>query len=297
MSIIDFDLDGWPDLFLPTDGDRPTELFRGLGLVGDRPGFEDVARAAGADLVMRAMGMDATDLNEDRRPDFCISDTGPPRCLSSLGSGEFIESGLALGIQESPDSDDPVVGWGIDFADLDNDGYVDLVQASGPANEDLDDVGPESALLHPDRWWQGGEDGFTDVSAAIGLADTDNHLSVVSADLDGNGALDVVLAGPHERPHLLMSACTAGHWLELDLGGPPGNPRALGAIVTATAGDRSWTQEVRIAIGPGQQPARLHFGLGEAEAVDLDVRWPDGTSSSVEDLAADGLYRWAWAAD
>ncbi len=295
-SISDFDRDGWPDLLLPTDGSRPSELFQGLGVEDGLPTFADVAPATGADLIMRAMGLDAADLNEDGRPDYCISDTGPPRCLVSLCTDSLVESALAMGISDSPDSDDPVVGWGIDFADLDNDGWVDLVQASGPANEDIEDGGPAPSMVQPDRWWAGSEDGFTDVSAAIGLDDADNHLSVVSADLNGDGALDVVLAGPHEVPHLLMGECTAGSWLELDLVGPAGNARGLGAVVVASSPNLTWTQDVHSAVGPGQQPARLHFGLGELDAVDLEVTWPDGSVSRASELATNRVYSWSWVA-
>ena len=87
--------------------------------------------SSGADLEMAAMGLDSADLNADGQLDYCITDVGRPLCLVSQGDGLYAEGGASLGVY--PDGVGgagaflSTVGWSLDFADLDNDGWMDLM--------------------------------------------------------------------------------------------------------------------------------------------------------------------------
>jgi len=79
------------------------------------------------------------------------------------------------------------------------------------------------------------------------------------------------------------------HWLRVRLRGRAGNRDALGARVRVVTGDL--VQVAEIHSGRGYQShfgSCPHFGLGSRPRVDrIEVRWPDGTTAVVEDVAAD----------
>src|SRR5262249_42639698 len=89
-----------------------------------------------------------------------------------------------------------------------------------------------------------------------------------------------------------QSAATA-HWLEFELVGAKRNRDAIGAHVTVELDGRTLRDSVRAGEGYlAQSSKRLHFGLGDAErAKHVEVRWPDGSKQSFDDLAADERYR------
>ena len=282
----DFDQDGQTDILIPADGEVPTVLYR-VRSAGGEVGVEDVARDLSADIVLSAMGLDSADLNGDGRLDYCMTDIGPPRCLVSMfpdpASG-FVESTGALGFLD----EGPNAGWGIELADLDNDGFLDSVQASGPAEVEEDD-----ALSYRDRLWMGDADGrFVERSEESGVNELANHLGAVAADMDGDGALDILLTGPGSAPSLHLNRCTEGSFLEVELDGPAGNPSGIGAVITVRAGDRTATREVQGNRGPMQGPAMRHFGLGPVGIVDrVEVLWPGGSRSTLQGVDANQRLR------
>ncbi|MCP4793941.1 MAG: CRTAC1 family protein, partial [Actinomycetia bacterium] len=154
------------------------------------------------------------------------------------------------------------------------------VQAGGP---DLDTY--EAGLGIPDMVWRGSAEGFDDRTAELGFGDTDNHVGLATADLDGDGFLDVVLAGPGTTPDLWMNHCSEAAWTRIDLVGPALNREGYGARVEVTAGGTTRLRELTASRGPGQGPSEVHLGLGDAETIDrLVVTWPDGLVFKIEDV-------------
>jgi hypothetical protein len=115
----------------------------------------------------------------------------------------------------------------------------------------------------------------------------------VFADFDNDGDVDVLVNNMHDTPDLFrLDGSGERRWISLKLVGKPSNRNAIGALVRlATAGDEQ-RQEVR---GGGsyysQNDFRLHFGLGEARAVErVVVRWPNGLEESWTSLAIGRLH-------
>jgi enediyne biosynthesis protein E4 len=73
--------------------------------------------------------------------------------------------------------------------------------------------------------------------------------------------------------------------------GTPPNTDAIGAIVTAYAGDVEQTRIVQSGTSYiSQNDMRQHFGLGSAAQVDeLEVLWPDGTTTTMSDVKANQI--------
>lgn len=238
----------------------------------------DVSAEVGVDVQMSAMGFDSADLNADGRLDYCLSDIGNPVCLLSEGSDGYIDGTTALGLS------DPAVGWGLVLGDLDNDGFVELLQASGPSDEE--DSSSRETRPQPNRGWRGTPGGrFTPLGERVAFNSMDNDLGIVAVDLDEDGALDVVLAGPGAAPKLWMNR-EGGAWLEVTVLGLAGSPESFGAQVSLRFDDRVATREITSIRGPNQGAARVHFGLGEVTEVEfVEVRWPDGSSVELEGVA------------
>jgi len=289
-TFTDRDRDGDADLFVVSDSGPASAFWRNDGpdLEG-APRLVDDAPELDADLVMAAMGIDSWDFNEDGLLDYCISDVGPPRCIQSEADGGYVQISKSLQLEpaEPISSRWPTVGWSIDLADLDNDGLIDLAQASGPEHGSY----AAGIVEFPDLLWRGRADGtFEDVTDVAGFGDLASHSGLATADVDGNGWLDIVVVGPGVRPHLWMNRCGEASWLEVELEGAAPNTTAIGAVVEVEVDGRVQVREVMSLRGPGQSPSRLHFGLGEAEYVDrLRIDWPDGSVSEAEGVPANRL--------
>ncbi|MCP4809570.1 MAG: VCBS repeat-containing protein, partial [Proteobacteria bacterium] len=162
-TLSDIDRDGDADILLLKDQGSGSGLFRNDGVDGSGvPVLVDAAAELGWDVYWNAMGMDSSDLNQDGLLDWCVSDNGPPVCLFSSPNGWF-EAGAAHGlVPEQPVGALGSLGWSIEFVDLDNDGHVEIFQASG-VSDDLTD-------RFPDLLFKGGPDAqFEDVSEEWGV--------------------------------------------------------------------------------------------------------------------------------
>jgi enediyne biosynthesis protein E4 len=285
-TISDYDGDGDPDVIILMDQGARSGVFRNDGVGADGlPEWLDVAADIGFDRAFNAMGMDSIDLNDDGVLDWCISDNGAPVCLFSDGATYF-EGGAASGlVPDEPAGSVGTVGWTIDFADFDNDGWAEMFQTSGTSDEE--------AAAFPDLLFQGLPGGmFEDVSAEWGVDSREDNYAAAPADFDGDGFLDLVVAGPGLPPLLHMTRCGDEDWVELDLAGPPGNAEGFGARVEVAVGDRTIVRELYAQRAAGQAPSRVHVGLGEGgESVGVKVAWSDGVVSEVGPLEPSARYQ------
>ncbi len=297
----DLDDDGWEDLYVAADyGSDHLFHNRGDGT------FADVTeRAIGFD-TRKGMNVDVADYDGDGRLDVFvtnITDDYMRECnmlWHNGGDGTFVDVSRETG---TCDSD---WGWGGKFADLDNDGWLDLYTVNGLRSAGPQDYIPlllERTILVPgvdftdlrsypaigDRSWSGyqrqrlfhnlGDGTFREAAAEAGLDNDLDGRGVAIADLDRDGRLDIVQTNARQ-PSLLFHNVggAARHWVELELVGGPSNRDAVGARVTLTAGGRRRVREVDGGNGyAAQSSRRLHFGLGAVDRVDaVEVRWPDG---------------------
>ncbi|MBM4366578.1 MAG: CRTAC1 family protein [Deltaproteobacteria bacterium] len=278
MRITDRDLDGDLDLLAPADRQYVASFWRNDG--NDADGLavlEDDGFDIGFYTRISGMGIDTADLNDDGLPDYCITDTRRPACFFSDGAGGFYEGAANLALyQASPETQNrDISGWALHFADFDNDGLPDAFQASGAPVR----FG-EELYMFPDQYdvlWEGRDDGsFFDVGTGNVVASVHEHYGASPVDLDGDGALELLVGGLDEPLHVYQNRCTSGRWVEIDVAGPHSG---LGARVTVWAGDRVHRREIAALAGPGQAPARVHVGLGDVDTVDIEVTWPGGASA------------------
>ena len=282
----DLDADGNEDLYIVNDfGNR---VFPNILLLGDGAGgLTEADPATGIVLGIDAMGLAVGDLTGDGLPDLAISDWGALHLMLSLEPGVWYDSALACGV--TPAHADQVVGWAMEFADLDNDTDLDLVATFGPSPQELADATKyENPDFQPDGLWLNDGGAFTESSVAWGMDITTNNRGLVIADLNGDGWPDTLRRGILDDDTLIHhSRCGAAAWLGVRLEGIGENPAGIGARIEAWSGDVRqvrWIRSGSTGLASGG-PLVAHFGLGEADVLDrLDVFWPSGTTSSFTDI-------------
>ena len=184
------------------------------------------------------------------------------------------------------------LGWGIEFVDLDQDGWEDLFVAEGHVypQVDLKDLG--TTFRQQNSLYRNLRNGtFEPIQdrAGPGLAPVKASRALVPVDLDDDGDLDLLLTSLNDSPDLLRNDGAKGHWLEVRLTGKRSNRDGIGARVTLEAGGARQIREIRATLGLTSSTLPIaHFGLGPAERVErLEVRWPSGSVTERKGIEAD----------
>ncbi len=234
------------DLFRQTGDGRLVNATRASGLQGEFWMLPTGAAAGDVD------GDGARDVLVMARPGF-----SPSRLYRNVG-GRFRDVTSELGL----DALAAFIHRG-ELADLDLDGDLDLaliLWGTGSSSEGL----PVRLLLND------GQGHFTDITAQSGVKLT--ALDLLVEDFDGDGDLDLYLVRQGESNRLMINEAPARGWLKVRLEAAPPNRTALGATVKVygPGGALLGMRETR-----WRKPV-AHFGLGEAQAVTVEVRFPSG---------------------
>jgi ASPIC and UnbV/FG-GAP-like repeat len=274
--------DGRPDLYVANDLD-PNRLY--LNEPGGPLGFHFVEVGSKWGVADRGagMGIAAQDYSADGRGDLFVTDSrgqGQAAFRSTGGASLANASKVfarAIGTNGT--------GWGDSWIDLANDGRLDLVLANGaiPVTSLKKDAGPIKVLEN----MGGGR--FADASKAVGLdpGPLVNGRGLAAADYDNDGRVDIAVNSIGGKLILLHNTGSSGHWLEVSLA-----TFAPGAVVTAVLPDG---QRVVREIQAGSsylssEDPRAHFGLGTTIRLkELDVRWPGGKTTRLQNVAADQI--------
>ncbi len=284
VAWFDMDDDGKLDLLVANDSGA-NFVYHNLG--GGR--FEDVSYASGAALDANGreqahMGVAIGDYDNDGRDDIHITNFADDFNIlyHNQDGATFSDVSVKAGIAQPSMS---FLGWGTDFLDADNDGWLDLLVVNGhvyPAVDRMDwnTTYAQRALLFRNLAGQR----FEEIGAAAGpgLAVARTSRGSAVADVDNDGGLDFVINNIDAPPALARNDGTGrGHWLSIRLTGDPAAqcPRdAIGSVVFVTAGGRRVRAEVASGRGQmSQSDLRVHVGLGTATEISaLEVRWANG---------------------
>ncbi len=292
VAAFDIDDDGWPDILVACDSTpslalmnnhdgtfREEALMRGLALSGD-----------GEELAGMGVGVadyDCDGLLDVVRTHYMNQATG---LYHNLGKGEFEDATAQAGLIRER----RFVCWGAGLLDFDNDGNPDIFIVTGQVYPELEAVLPKYPRKGPRIVFRNRGNGtFEELPDGAQSALDQRHVSRGCAfgDFDNDGDLDVLIMNQNEPPTLLRNdAPIDNHWIKIRLRGTKSNRSAIGARVVVRSGSRVQAQEAmsQSSYVSANDP-RLHFGLGSFKTVEIEVRWPLGTTQAFKAVATNQL--------
>jgi tetratricopeptide (TPR) repeat protein len=217
VGVLDFDQDGWPDVYFPQAGPWPVvaesaprdQLFR------NRHGqtYENVTASSGIDEWAFSQGLSCGDLDNDGFPDLYVANIGQNTIWRNNGDGTFENITAATGRSDRQ--------WTVScgMADFNLDGQLDLFDVNYLAGDAVftticvnDEDQPRvcrPTLFDPatDVLSLGQGDGrFQEVTDSVGLdLPHGMGLGVVIADFDGNRRPDLFISNDQTPNYLLLN--------------------------------------------------------------------------------------------
>jgi hypothetical protein len=140
---------------------------------------------------------------------------------------------------------------------------------------------------------------FLDIGHLMGLGFQQDSRNVVANDVNNDGRVDLVLTSYEAwpDPHLTLRVFEnrvkeSGHWIGFRFGeGSPGNSPVGVQVGIQTSLRRQTGQIVNGDSYRAQQPATLHFGIGESARIErATIRWPAGAKLDLEEPAIDRYH-------
>lgn len=286
----DFNNDGWPDIYVACDSTSST-LYR-----NNKNGtFTDVGLETGVAYsedgnAQAGMGITVGDYDNDGMPDIFKTHFADdlPALYRNTGRDFFDDASRPAGFDHTR-----YVQWGTGFADLDNDGWPDLLTVTGNVYPEVEKFFKEYPHRSPRLVYQNLRNGrFRDVSALTGpgISTPRSSRGCAFGDFDNDGDIDVLVMNMNEPPLLLRNDLrSTNHWLSIKLVGVRSNRSAIGSRVILRSGKLSQMQEVTSQTSYySHNDFRLHFGLGDKDRVDsIEIRWANGQTETLTDIAVD----------
>ena len=290
IAILDYNGDGWPDIVLANDT-QPNKLY----LNRQNGTFEEKAVPAGIafseDGVARAgMGVDAADYDRSGRPSLII--TNFANQMLSLYHNE----GNGLFVDEAPSSEVGratlvTLGFGCFFFDYDNDGWPDILVADGHIEDQIEHVQKRVSYAEAPHVFRNlGHGKFTEVTQSLGAAFAAPKVGrgAAYADIDNDGALDVLMTTNGGRAYLFHNQGASNRSLRIKLRGSKSNRDGIGAVIVVAAGGDQQSKMVRSGSSYlSQSELVATFGLGSRQQADsVEIRWPSGQTDKLSQVAA-----------
>lgn len=268
--LTDFNNDRAVDLAVTGDGTAPVLFVNPReGKYPQQPLYDEKLPAT--------EGIAVLDYDKDGWMDIAVTHAGAPGL--TLWRNVAGPNGVGRRFERVPlPLDGATRGWGVTAVDIDNDGWIDLAAIVETS------AGPRVKVFR-----NKGDGSFEDVSHALGLDSValNNPRGLIAADVEGDGAPDLIVTQEHASPVLLRNVgANKNHFVRLDLGGYADNKTALGSKVEIFANGQWQKWELAGASGLATQSApQILIGLGEADHIDLlRILWPTGILQDEIDL-------------
>ena len=293
IAVIDFDMDGWPDLAVSNDT-QPNKLYRN----NHNGTFAEVGLKAGIayseDGIARgAMGIDQADFDRSGFPSLAIGN------FSNQMLGLYHNEGSGLFIDEAPSSSLGrssllSLSFGLFFFDYNLDGLPDLFVANGHIEPDIARIQPQVTYSQvPQLYRNQGKDKFAEVGKQLGFTTRMVARGAAYADINNDGAPDVLVTTNGGPAYLYENQAGAGaNAIRIKTVGTRSNRDGIGAVIRLhSAGGTEWQTVHSGSSYCSQSELTLTFGLGKAsEADSVEITWPSGQKDIVKNLKANATY-------
>jgi hypothetical protein len=285
----DWDRSGRRDLRVSNDRHYTSEAQEQLWRIGAGTAPKEWTREEGwQTLRIWGMGIASHDLTGDGYPEVYLTSQADNK-LQTLTDGASRPEYEDIAIRQGVTAHRPYAGdvtmrstaWHPEFADVNNDGLIDLFVSKGNVEAMTD-----YAARDPSNLLLGQSDGtFVEGGDDAGIASFRRARGAALTDLNLDGLLDTVVVNRRENVHLWRNVGSGeaaapgpmGDWLAVRLDQAGANRDAIGAWIEVRTGDRVTRRE--LTVGGGHASGQLgwsHFGLGDADRADVRVTWPDG---------------------
>jgi hypothetical protein len=285
----DWDRDGTPDLRISNDQHYyrggAEQLYR---FSSSAPPRAFTSSDGFRTLKIWGMGIASYDLDGDTLPEYFLTsmadnklqklaDTRRGIALRPAYEDIAYKLGATLHRPYVEGETKPSTAWHAEFADVNNDGFVDLFVAKGNV-EGMTDF----AVKDPNNLALGLPGGaFRESAPEAGLVTFDRGRGAALADFNLDGLLDLAVVNRQAPMRVWRntgrSGSPMGGWSMIELRQGGANPHAIGAWVEVRAATAIWRREVTSGGGHASgQSGFIHFGIGAAERVEVRVQWPDG---------------------
>ncbi len=269
VSTLDYNSDGYIDIYLGTYSDSPNKLYKNNG----DGSFEDVTNEANASYNGAAHGLTSGDFNNDGFPDIYVGSYGNLYCrlLKNNGDGTFSDVTASSG---TPGHNDTRT---VTFTDYNNDGFLDIFSSHH------DFYSYSNTLLRND-----GDETFTNVAVDMGISGEfiGDYFGVGWGDYNNDGAIDLFAAGHIDKYRLFKNTNCPGNFLNINLIGSQSGYNAIGAKAMIWIEGDAITRWVSGGEGKHDfNSFNLQFGLAENNLIDsLIISWPSGIVQKMYDV-------------
>ena len=247
------------------------------------------------------MGVSIGDYNRDGNLDVVKTNfAGDTDSLyTNLGDATFEDrtypSGLGVNTR--------LLGWGVGFFDMDNDGWLDILMSNGHVYPEVDKSNADLKYAEHKYLYRNLQNGrFEEVTdkGGPGILENAPARGCAFGDYDNDGDLDVAVNCVNAIPQLLRCDSTLNrNWIKIKLQGVKSNRTGIGTRVIVTAktkpgAEKPLAQMDELRSGGSyfsQNDLRMHFGLEQATKVDkIEIRWLSGQVDELKDLEVNKLY-------
>ncbi len=291
---MDYDDDGWMDLFVTNDT-MPNTLWH-----NNRNGtFTNMAMQAGVAVgpdgtPMSGMGIAPGDFFHNGEDSLLVVNfSGETKSVfKNIGHGIFEEDSYQ---SDMASSNLQFLGFGLESIDYDLDGNLDVVVGNGHVLDHIEILGEGSTYAQSQQLFHNNGRGkfFDDVHSLGDLAKPRVTRGLAVGDIDNDGDQDIVMVAQNGPLQVFRNdGGNRNNWLTIRLEGVHSNRDAIGAKVT-------------IFTSHGQQTARIHggssyishsdlritFGLSSVTRIDaIEIRWPLGLTQKFGSLKSNHFY-------
>lgn len=308
----DMDNDGWQDLFVSNMGSKNL-LFKNNGCesgVGCVPTFTEIGEKAGINDPVLSFGAASFDFNNDGLDDLfvvgyanqnlelgseysgVVSAKNPPKLYLNNGDNTFADKSIEVGLNRS------IYAMGLNFGDLDNDGWLDLYAGTGYA--EFDGLIPNIMLKNENGIF------FTDVTASGGFGSLQKGHGIAFGDIDNDNDQDIFMNiggfvnDDKYYSSLYLNPGSKNNQISIELIGKGKggcNKSAIGSKLKLTIETSDGTRNIFTTVGTGgsygASSLRQEIGVSNAISVKkIEIKWSgSGITQTFENIETNKFYR------
>ena len=264
----DYDQDGFMDLFVPNGIGKNNSLFHNDGN-GTFSKTNNVINAEGGKSVGSCWG----DIDNDGDLDLFVTNSNNTTnfLYKNNGNGSFEKISNSI-VNQGGSS------HGCSFADIDNDGDLDLFVTNDKSRKYL--------------YFNDGTGVFIEDKSEMIAFNFALSFGHSWSDYDHDGDLDLAVAThSNQKNHIFVNNGNVNNWVEFKLKATVSNGSSIGAKISTHTTDVTQFREVNSQSGfGGQSSYNQHFGLGATTAIDsIEVKWPSGIRQIVKNVAINSI--------